>query len=84
MGLRNNDCDVAFFGGLDRARETLRRILAPHEPYPAMVVDRSWNMLMKNDASTWIVLHFLDEPAIAQLSSYADGRLLEQEQGQVA
>jgi transcriptional regulator with XRE-family HTH domain len=57
---------------MDRARETLRRILAHHEPYPAMVLDRSWNILMKNDASKRIVSHFLDEPAIAQLSP--DGR----------
>ena len=53
---------------LNRARETLTRILAHHEPYPAMVLDRSWNILMKNDASRRIVSHFLDEPAVAQLS----------------
>ena len=57
---------------MDRARETLRRILAHHEPHPAMVLHRSWNILMKNDASKRIVSHFLDEPAIAQLSP--DGR----------
>jgi hypothetical protein len=68
MGLSNNACDVAFSGELDRARETLRRIIAHQEPYPAMVLDRSWNMLMKNDASKRIILKFLDEPAMAQLS----------------
>ena len=57
---------------MERARETLRRILAHHEPYPAMVLDRSWNILMKNDASQRIVSRFLDEPAIAHLSS--DGK----------
>ena len=57
---------------MDRAREMLTRILAHHEPYPAMVLDRSWNILMKNDASGRIVSHFLNEPAIAQLSP--DGR----------
>jgi transcriptional regulator with XRE-family HTH domain len=57
---------------MDRTRETLRRILAHHEPYPAMVLDRSWNILMKNDASKRIISKFLDEPAIAGLSP--DGR----------
>ena len=57
---------------MDRSRETLRRILAHHEPYPAMVLDRSWNILMKNDASKRIISKFLDEPAIAHLSP--DGR----------
>jgi transcriptional regulator with XRE-family HTH domain len=53
---------------MDRARETLTRILAHHEPYPAMVLDRSWNILMKNDASKKIISHFLDEAALSQLS----------------
>jgi len=57
---------------MDRARETLRRILEHHEPYPAMVLDQSWNLLIKNDASKRIISHFLDEPAMAQLSP--DGR----------
>jgi len=57
---------------MDRARETLTRILAHHEPYPAMVLDRSWNILMKNDASKRIISHFLDEAALSQLSP--DGR----------
>jgi len=57
---------------MDRARETLTRILAHHEPYPAMVLDRSWNILMKNDASKKIISHFLDEAALSQLSP--DGR----------
>jgi transcriptional regulator with XRE-family HTH domain len=57
---------------MDRARETLKRILAHHEPYPAMVLDRSWNILMKNNASKRIISHFLDEDAIARLSP--DGR----------
>jgi transcriptional regulator with XRE-family HTH domain len=53
---------------MDRSRETLKRILAHHEPYPAMVLDRYWNILMKNDASKRIISNFLDEPAVAQLS----------------
>jgi len=80
---RNELLDAAGFAGwyperplegaeIDRVRETLRRILEHHEPYPAMVLDRSWNILMKNDASKRIISHFLDEPAMAQLSP--DGR----------
>ena len=37
-----------------------------------MVLDRSWNILMKNDASKKIISHFLDEAALSQLSP--DGR----------
>src|SRR6516225_4817228 len=40
---------------LDPAREALERILRHHEPYPAMVVDGAWNILMKNRASTRII-----------------------------
>jgi transcriptional regulator with XRE-family HTH domain len=53
---------------MDRSLETLERILAHHEPYPAMVLDRYWNILMKNDASKRIISNFLDDPAVAQLS----------------
>ena len=31
-------------------RETLRRLLAGHDPYPAVVVDRWWNLVEANDA----------------------------------
>ena len=31
-------------------RETLERLLAAHEPYPALVVDRHWGMLAANRA----------------------------------
>jgi transcriptional regulator with XRE-family HTH domain len=41
-------------------REILGRMLAHHEPYPAMVLDRSWNVVMRNDASARIVAHCLD------------------------
>jgi transcriptional regulator with XRE-family HTH domain len=40
---------------LDPAREALERILRHHEPYPAMVVDAAWNILMKNRASSRII-----------------------------
>lgn len=31
-------------------REALERMLKHHEPYPAMVVDRAWNLVMANSA----------------------------------
>lgn len=31
-------------------REALQRFLAAHEPYPALVVDRRWNLVLANDA----------------------------------
>src|SRR5215470_14817302 len=40
---------------LDQAREALERILRHHEPYPAMVIDAAWNILMKNCASTRLI-----------------------------
>jgi transcriptional regulator with XRE-family HTH domain len=33
------------------AREALNKVLDGHEPYPAIVVDRTWNLLMANEAS---------------------------------
>ena len=41
-------------------REILARILTHHEPYPAMVLDRSWNLVLRNDASRRIVSALLD------------------------
>jgi transcriptional regulator with XRE-family HTH domain len=35
---------------LGAVREALRQVLAAHEPYPALVLDRHWNMLEANAA----------------------------------
>ncbi|MGK8491369.1 helix-turn-helix domain-containing protein [Nocardia asiatica] len=35
---------------LVRARETVQQVLLGHEPYPALVVDRRWNLLLANSA----------------------------------
>lgn len=37
--------------GMAPVREALSRILAQHEPFPAFVVDRAWNLLLHNDAT---------------------------------
>jgi transcriptional regulator with XRE-family HTH domain len=33
------------------ARQALNKVLDGHEPYPALVVDRGWNLLMANNAA---------------------------------
>jgi hypothetical protein len=37
--------------GLTRARQALDLILGKQEPYPAIVLDRYWNMVMANEAA---------------------------------
>jgi len=37
-------------GALSAARDAVRRVLAAHEPYPALVFDRRWNIVMRNRA----------------------------------
>lgn len=36
--------------GLSAARDAVRRVLHAHEPYPALVFDRRWNIVMTNRA----------------------------------
>jgi len=36
---------------LDAAREAVERLLAAHEPYPALAVDRHWSMIAHNPAA---------------------------------
>jgi hypothetical protein len=35
---------------MDSVREALRQLLAGHEPYPALVVDRAWNLVEANSS----------------------------------
>jgi hypothetical protein len=37
-------------GALSAALDAVRRVLRAHEPYPALVFDRRWNILMTNSA----------------------------------
>jgi transcriptional regulator with XRE-family HTH domain len=46
--------------GVIRAFE---RIVRQHEPYPAIVMDRHWNVLMTNDAAPRFFNHFIDMSA---------------------
>ncbi len=49
---------------LTHAREALEVILKHHEPYPVVVVDRNWNLLMSNDATLRLFAAFGDVAAI--------------------
>jgi transcriptional regulator with XRE-family HTH domain len=44
---------------LARARASLERLLAAHEPYPALTLDRHWNVLSANQAD-WSLLATVD------------------------
>lgn len=41
----------------------LERMLRQHEPFPAVVMDRYWNVLMTNDATPRFFGHFIDMAA---------------------
>ncbi len=50
-------------------RDALRRFLAAHEPYPALVVDRCWNLVLMNAAVQTLLAgvapHLLEPPVNA-------------------
>jgi transcriptional regulator with XRE-family HTH domain len=48
---------------LSRARRALDHILRQQEPYPAIVLDRHWNVLMANDATARLVARFVEPGA---------------------
>jgi transcriptional regulator with XRE-family HTH domain len=59
-------------------RETLRLLLAGHDPYPAVVVDRWWNLVEANDAlltfAAGAAEHLLSPPInVLRLSLHPDG-----------
>lgn len=41
----------------------LERVMRQHEPFPAIVMDRNWNVLMTNDAAPRFFNHFIDMAA---------------------
>ncbi|AMO93021.1 helix-turn-helix family protein [Collimonas fungivorans] len=41
----------------------LERLMRQHEPFPAIVMDRHWNVLMTNDAAPRFFNHFIDMAA---------------------
>lgn len=47
-------------------REALDQILAGHEPYPAVVVDRAWNLVAANSAMRGLTEEVLIDPALLE------------------
>ena len=59
-------------------REALERFLAAHEPYPAVVVDRGWNLVLANEASlaltAGVAPELLEPPAnVLRATLHPDG-----------
>ena len=48
-------------------RRAVDFILRQQEPYPALVLDRHWNVLKVNEGSARVQAHFLDATAVAKL-----------------
>ena len=55
------------------AREALELILNHHEPYPAIVMDINWNIVMRNEAVSRIVNYCVGAEALRQL--FPDGMI---------
>lgn len=51
-----------------RATQVLELMLDHHEPYPAMVLDGEWNIVIKNQASSRIISACLSDTSLAQFS----------------
>jgi hypothetical protein len=47
-------------------REALDQILAGHEPYPAVVVDRAWNLVAANSAMRGLAEQVAIDPALLE------------------
>jgi len=62
--------------GLAQARRALEFMLRQQEPYPALVLDRYWNVLMANEATKRVQEYFLDLTAVAELGPQNAMRLL--------
>ena len=56
--------------GMELPCRMLERMLAHHEPYPAMVLDAGWNLVMHNRAASRIIERSVPALALAQFSSH--------------
>lgn len=59
---------------LASVRKALDFMLRQQEPYPAIVVDRYWNLLLTNDAATRLLTAFI-APDQLQARFYRDGKI---------
>src|SRR5262249_55544247 len=55
--------------GMELPYRMLERMLAHHEPYPAMVLDAGWNMVMHNRAAGRVIERSVPALALAEFSS---------------
>jgi transcriptional regulator with XRE-family HTH domain len=55
-------------------RKAIDLMLRQHEPYPAFVVDRYWNLIMTNNGATRLLDAFIDRDKLHTLF-YADGKI---------
>jgi transcriptional regulator with XRE-family HTH domain len=63
---------------MDSVRAALRQVLTGHEPYPAVVVDRHWNLIDSNAAAQLflegVAAHLLEPPVnVLRVSMHPDG-----------
>ena len=62
---------------LESVRTALAQVLRGHEPYPAVVVDRWWNLVDANSAVATLTegcaAHLLEQPNVLRLSLHPDG-----------
>jgi transcriptional regulator with XRE-family HTH domain len=63
---------------MEPAREAVQRMLDAHDPYPGVVVDRAWNIVMANKAASAITAGVPDEllgppPNVYRISLHPDG-----------
>ena len=63
---------------MDSVRDALERLLAGHEPYPALAVDRHWGMIAANRAiallTAGVAAHLLEPPVnVLRLALHPDG-----------
>ena len=66
---------------MGQVRRALGFMLRQQEPYPAMVLDRHWNILMTNEATSRVMGLFLDPAAAAAVGSPNAMRLSYHPQG---
>lgn len=61
---------------LAQVRRALDFILRQQEPYPALVLDRHWNVLMTNEGTARVQTFFLDPASVAALGPQNAMRLM--------
>jgi hypothetical protein len=66
---------------MDQVRHVLEFVLGAHEPYPALVVDRRWDVVMSNEAAGRLTARLIDQETapidgginVARLTFHPDG-----------